>query len=574
MSRPELVRDTPAAASEPVQAHVGVATRTGRRKANEDYAYARPSTGRGVAEVIAVIADGMGGGPGGRLAAETTARGFFEAYESLPATLGVDRAAARALTAMNRWVYAQGQQDPQLKNMATTFSALIVRGRQAHVIHVGDTRVYRLRDTQLTRITRDHVHEHPDLKHVLHRAVGLEENVRADYAVNELRAHDRYLLVSDGVHGVLDDARLAAALAERESPSVSAERVVEAALAAGSQDNVTAVVVDVVAVPAADRLTLEHDLAALPILELPNVGDTIDGFQLLAQISDGRYSRLFRADDTRERREVTLKFPHPRVADDDEYRRAFLREAWVAGQVQSPYVADVVELPPGRRTRLYSVMPYYDGELLETRLKRAPVSLAEGVDIGIKLAKAVYTLNRARIIHRDIKPENVMLRDGGLKLLDLGVARLPGLDGDDVVAVPGTPSYMAPELYTGARGDERSDVYALGVTLYRVFSAGHYPYGEIEPFMRPRFTRRTPLARHRPDLPAWLDDVLAKAAAVEADQRYADAMELAFALENGMARGAQVVARRLSLYERNPLRFWQVVAALLALTLFVVLIFD
>lgn len=557
-----------------LQAHIGVATRIGCRKANEDYAYARPSTGRGVAEVIAVIADGMGGGPGGRLAAETTVRGFFEAYEGFPATLGVDRAAARALAAMNRWVHAQGQQDPQLKNMATTFSALILRGRQAHVVHVGDTRIYRLRDGQLTPITRDHVHEHPDLKHVLHRAVGLEDNVRADYAVHELRAHDRYLLASDGVHGVLDDTCLAAALAERESPTVSAERVAEAALAAGSQDNVTAVVVDVVAVPAVDRLTLEHDLATLPILELPNVGDTIDGFHLMTQVSDGRYSRLFRADDTVEQREVILKFPHPRVADDDEYRRAFLREAWVAGQVQSPYVADVVELPPGRRTRLYSVMPYYQGELLEQRLKRAPVSLAEGVDIGIKLAKAVYTLNRVRIIHRDIKPENVMLRDGGLKLLDLGVARLPGLDGDSPSGVPGTPSYMAPELYSGAGGDERSDVYALGVTLYRMFSGGHYPYGEIEPFMRPRFTRRTPLARYRPDLPAWLEDVVAKATAVEADQRYADAMELAFALENGMARGAQVVARRRSLYERNPLRFWQVIAALLALTLFLVLIFD
>lgn len=563
-------RRAPAPPSTSIQTHVGVATQVGRRKANEDFAHARAPAGRGLMETVAAIADGMGGGPAGRLAAETTVRGFFEAYESLPATLGVDRAAARALSAMNRWVHAQGQQDPRLKNMATTFSALILRGRQAHVIHIGDTRVYRLRDDSLVLLTRDHVHQHPDLKHVLHRAVGLEENVRADYSLHELRAHDRYLLCSDGVHGVLDEAKLKATLAERESPTVSAERVIAAALAAGSQDNVTAIVLDVVAVPAVDRLTLEHDLAELPILDLPSVGQTIDGFRLLAQLSDGRYSRLFRAEDTIDGREVTLKFPHPRVTGDDEYRRAFLREAWVAGQIQSPYVVDVIELPPGRRTRLYSVMPYYDGELLEARLRRAPVSLADGVDIGLKLAKAVYVLNRARIIHRDIKPENVMLLPadaGGLKLLDLGVARLPGLEDEHHATSPGTPSYMAPELFAGAPGDERSDVYALGVTLYRLFSGGHYPYGEVEPFMRPRFSRRTPLSRHRPDLPAWLDDVLAKATAVDTEQRFGDAMELAFALENGLARGAQVVVRPTSLYQRNPLRFWQTVSALLALAL-------
>ena len=576
--------------AEQLQTRMGFVSATGKRAANEDFVMAcLGDTFRVVNDTLAVIADGVGGASGGREAAETTARGFVDAYYSMPGTLGVNRAAARALAAMNRWVYAQGRQDPRLHNMATTFTALMLRGRQAHIVHVGDTRVYRLREHRLLRLTEDHAHHHPDLQHVLLRAVGLEANVRADYATHGLKPHDRFLLCSDGLHGVLVDARIQAILDQRASPQEAADHLVTAALHAGSQDNVSALVVDVVGLPVADQVHLETVVAALPILDLPKVGDNVDGFHLAEMISDGRYSRLFRAENTLEDalglREVVLKFPHPRVTTDTLYRRAFVREAWVASQVRSPYVGDIIELSPARQTRLYSAMPYYRGQTLESRLVNPPlVSLEEGVTIGITLAKAVYALNRLRIIHRDIKPDNVLLEPGptryvkndgasgwGLKLLDLGVARLPGIQDAADADVPGTPSYMAPELFEGQAGDERSDVYALGVTLYRMYTGGHYPYGEVEPFSRPRFHKRQSLTRHRPDLPAWLDAALARATAVDSSERYGDAMELAFELENGLMRGAKGQVQKISLYDRNPTRFWQVISLLLLLTLIVVL---
>ena len=121
------------------------------------------------------------------------------------------------------------------------------------------------------------------------------------------------------------------------------------------------------------------------------------------------------------------------------------------------------------------------------------------------------TLHRAGIIHRDIKPDNViLLAGGGLRLVDLGVARVPLLEDFPAQDIPGTPSYMAPELFSGRAGDEFSDLYALGVTVYRMFTAA-YPYGEIEPFSRPRFGKPVSLSRYRPDLPAWLDAVIGKA---------------------------------------------------------------
>ena len=93
----------------------------------------------------------------------------------------------------------------------------------------------------------------------------------------------------------------------------------------------------------------------------------------------------------------------------------------------------------------------------------------------------------------------ILLRDGGLRLVDLGVCRAPHLEDFPQQDIPGTPSYMAPELFQGQRGDEASDLFALGVTVYRMF-AGAYPYGEIEPFSKPRFGKPQPLCARRPDL--------------------------------------------------------------------------
>lgn len=104
-----------------------------------------------------------------------------------------------------------------------------------------------------------------------------------------------------------------------------------------------------------------------------------------------------------------------------------------------------------------------------------------------------------------------------------------------------------------------------------MFSAGHYPYGEVEAFSRPRTTKYASLSQYRPDLPAWLDMVLAQASEVERDKRLADVMELAYELEDGINRGAKTRAPAKPLMERDPVSFWKAVSFLLALALFAAL---
>jgi serine/threonine protein phosphatase PrpC len=540
-----------------------IVSRQGRREDNQDFAgIAQPSPqDLALCGAVLAVADGMGGAKGGRVAAEMCVHGFMEAwYGGLPETLGLERRVDRALGSANLWIHAMGRRDPNLAGMGSTFSAVILRGRRAHLAHVGDSRIYRLRGESLERLSEDHTLGGPEQDHILYRAVGLEDRLRIDYSEHPLEPHDRFLLCSDGLYGALKQADLARVLLERATPESTAETLVELALQRGSQDNVTALVADVLSLPKADRHSFRGLIEALPLLDLPKVGDTVDGFRLEKPLASGRYGALFIATDERNKNPVVLKFPHPRVATEREYCDAFLREAWIGARVKSPWVAEILEQPAGRQTRLYSVMPFYSGETLEQRVRRGPpMPLEAGMDRALKLCKAVHALHRQRIVHRDIKPDNVLLmEDGGLRLLDLGIARLPAWDEDAAEPLPGTPSYMAPELFQGERGSIASDVFALGVTIYRMF-ADAYPYGEVEPFSTPRFGKPRPLDRFRPDLPVWLDAVLARAFAVDPAKRYADSIELAYELEAGMAKGGgkRTPARRVPWYERNPLLFWK-----------------
>ena len=559
-----------------VRASVGFFSERGPRERNEDFAGAvfgweLPTPRQ---EVVAAIADGIGGAKGGRVAAETAVRGFLDGFCELPETVEVRRGAARIVNSLNNWIHALGRQDPNLRGMGCTFTALVLRGRIAHVLHLGDTRAYRLSAERLTCLTTDHTQEHGSgQSRVLYRALGVEPEARLDYISQPMARHDRFLLCSDGVHGVLSLESMADILREHSASNDTARALVTAALQSGSNDNCTAMVLDVVALPTGGSADVSAAMMQLPLIPVPIGGETVDGFLLKALLSEGRYTTLYLAADEIERGEVVLKFPKPQLAAVATYRAAFAREAWVGTRVHSPWVGHIIELPPERQTCLYTVMPFYQGELLEARLTRRPApGLEEGRNIAIKLARAVAALHRLNIIHRDIKPDNIILeRNGSLKLIDLGVVRVVGLEDFAPDNIPGTRAYMAPEMFNGEAGNEATDIYAVGVTLFRTF-AGEFPYANADATSAPRRDRPMSLSALRPDLPAWLEAALARAVAANPAERFGDISELAVEMEAGPARTLAPSTRPLTFYERKPVRFWQIVAALLALVLVLTLL--
>lgn len=550
----------------------GFASDIGKRDDNQDFAASCLEELPRHHGLVAAVADGVGGAKGGRVAAELTVRAFIDDYLSQSDALPPRRTAAKALESINHWLHVQGQKDAKLRGMSAVFTGIVVKGHRLHSFHVGDTRLYRLRDGVLSLLTKDHKPEGAEDSHYITRAIGMEESVRIDYRVHDVAVHDRLLLSSDGVHGPLNHGQLEAIVNARASPDETARQLVADALAAGGTDNATALVIDMVDLPPVTLEDLDSVFASLPVIDPPKVGDTVDGFRLDALLSDGDYSRVFRARDLKEPRDVLLKFPrHDTIGSEATARAAFAREAWVASRVQHAFIGSVLTLPPRRQTCLYIAQPFHDGETLEHRLLRAPpVALGEGLDIALKLAKAIGALHRAGIIHRDIKPENVILTsDGGLKLIDLGVARLPHLDGTpDLAHIPGTASYRPPEMFDGNRGDETTDIFALGVTLYRMFT-GAYPYGEIEPFVRPRLGRPEPLTARRRDLPAWLDNLILTAIAPDPAERFQDGFEMAYRLENGVLSTAPSSVRHRPWWHRHPEKLWQAISLLLFLALIV-----
>jgi serine/threonine protein phosphatase PrpC len=195
----------------------GMASQTGKRSANEDYCAVYDGTAheRATHGLVAAVADGVGGAKGGRIAAELAVRSFIDGYYAAPSTIGVAACAAHAIRPYNRWLHGMGIADPEMEGAATTFTALVLRGRRMHALHIGDTRAWRLRGGVLTKLTEDHVLPQPALRHVLYRALGVEMDVRLDTRVEELAQHDRLLLTSDGLHGALSERAIARLLDER-----------------------------------------------------------------------------------------------------------------------------------------------------------------------------------------------------------------------------------------------------------------------------------------------------------------------------------------------------------------------
>ncbi|HSS15168.1 MAG TPA: protein kinase, partial [Rhizomicrobium sp.] len=521
-----------------VRASVGFFSDAGPRPDNQDFAAAlfgwelQPPRH----DVIAVLADGIGGAKGGRIAAETAVRGFLDGFCDLPESVPVQRAAAGVAATLNQWIHAQSQRDTLLTGMGCTFTALILKGQTAHILHAGDSRLYRQREGGLVCLTSDHVRRTEDTA-TLTRALGVEADLRLDYMSQPAALHDRYLLTSDGVHGALAPETMGQVLRGHAAPQDTARALVVAALERGSDDNCTALVLDVVHLPAPTAAGIAETIAHLPLVAPPTIGQKIDDFAIKALVSEGHYSRLFAASDTAEGGDVVVKFPKPESAQAEIHRQAFLREQWAGSMVQNPWVGRTMKLAPGRQSCLYTVMPLYEGELLETRLARRPqLELEQARAIGVTLARGAAALHRAGVIHRDIKPDNVILESGsGLKLIDLGAARVAALADAMPCDIPGTRAYMAPEMNEGEAGNPATDIYALGVTLFRALS-GEFPYANPDAVSPPKRERPQELCALRPDLPAWLDAALARAIARDPDDRFDDMEAFALELEAGPPR--------------------------------------
>ncbi|MEE5100524.1 bifunctional protein-serine/threonine kinase/phosphatase [Pseudomonas alliivorans] len=494
------------------------------------------------------LADGVSQCADGALAAQSTLQALALDYYSTPETWGVAQSLDRLLLAQNRWLLANG--------LLTTLSALVLRGRRFTLAHVGDCRAYRWQSGKLNRISEDHVWEQADMQHVLKRALGLDQYVVMDYLEGELCEGERLLLVSDGIWATLGDASIRSILTEQEDLDSAVRTLVSAAHLAGSQDNASALLIQVDGLGEDDLGDALLQLQQWPLPPALKPGQVFENWTVGNVLAQSRQSILYRAHDAHGLPWLIKTLPSARH-DEPGAGQGLLLEEWFLRRVAGRFFPEIHPLP--ERQHLYYAMREYSGRTLAHLFSLSgPLPLAQWQDLATRLLRATGLLHRRNIIHRDIKPENLLLGDDGeLRLLDFGLAFCPGLSAVNAEDLPGTPSFIAPEAFNGAEPDPQQDLYAVGITLYYLLT-GHYPHGEIEAFQHRRFGTPIPASRYRPDLPLWLSQSLDKAVQANPAQRYETAEQWQLELEQAEQR--PVVARPRPLLEREPLKVWRTLA--------------
>lgn len=572
---------------------IGFASLAGRKDSNEDFCAAMlPEPGQEAMGSIVAIADGVSTGGMGKEAAQTTVTSLVRDYYATPETWDTTVALERIIRAQNSWLAGVNRRRHPAIGL-TTLTALVLRGQSYALAHVGDTRAYVLRDGQLTQLTSDHVVDHPDLRHQLLRSVGADDALVVDYAQGDLQVGDVFVLLSDGVHNVLPAKRFSALLSQAtaaigaaplaDSQSLS-RQLVDAALAAGSTDNATAMVVRVLGLLDANLRDENRRALALPIPPRLKVGDLIDGLKVTAPVADNGIHVLYQVRDGQTQTLYALKTLHPARAHDPEERAMLAHEAWLAKRMQSSraakYFVHIHESLPGAQgsharaspSAFYLLYDWHAGDTLQQLLDRQhKLALPQALSVATQATRALGRLHRQHVIHRDIKPANLHQgEDGVLRVLDLGVA----LSGHEPEAMrrlhAGTPSYINPEQWGFNRKatasahedaaelpDAQSDLFALGVTLYQLLT-GKLPYGEVLLYQVGRYYR-DPVApsRHNPEVPIWLDHVLLKAVARDKRQRFETAEEFLLALERGASRSLTAPAAT-PLMQRDPTALWKI----------------
>lgn len=562
--------------------HFGGASVAGAKPVNQDAIAARMPGDQHLRQhkgVALALADGVSSSPRAQEASQTAVLEFLDEYFCTASTLSIGNSAAQVLHAINSWFCGQNRRVLD-DGLITTFTAIVVKGRTAHVVHAGDSRAWLVRGNQARALTTDHERRHNG-QWVLTRGLGIDPHLELEYSRHALQVGDRLLLTSDGVHRDLGSDALAALIGEADDLEAASAAVVKAALAAGSEDNASCLIGHVAALETESADEAQQRLRTRRIPPVMKPGHRIDHYRVEALLHHSTRSHVYRARCLQGGALRVLKAPSQRFAEDWPYLEGFAREHWLSQQLQHHALLRGYPVP-NDSPFLYSVFEHLEGISLRQWMRDHPVpSLAEARDMARLLVDGLRALQRQGVVHRDFKPENVLITRnselGSACIIDYGTAQIDGLAELPTAieeSVPmGSVGYIAPEYLLGDTVDWRADQFALGCVLYELLS-GHLPYDmERSRYQQPSSLadwHYRPIRKFRPDLPSWLDSALRKACAPDPAQRYAAYSEFLQDLTQA-GDAAKSAERRQPWIEREPVRVWQGIATILAIALIWVL---
>jgi len=492
---------------------------------------------------IAIVCDGLSSALGGAEASKRTTKYLMNNFKIRPKSWSIEKCIYSFINSINSILYTESQNNYHSSELLTTLTIVVVEGNRIYGANVGDSRIYLYRDNQLTQLSQDHILEEKPDESILSKAIGMEESVEPFYFENNIQSGDKIILCSDGLYSLLPNEELASGVGMGASFLV---KQANKKVAEDLPDDTTAVVLEVLQ---ADELNIlkKQNLIIPEILE---EGDYIDGYILEKSLV--RNGRTWLC--SKKTKQYVLKFAPIEARDDEIVLDLFIKEALNAKRIKSKLFPRAVI--PKNRTQRYYVMALADGQRLSDYLQGRTMSIEDSISLTNTLLDISQTLLKHDLVHGDIKPENIIIKEDAnrvkrFKMIDFG--SMVEIFSDD--SKSGTPSFLSPERFDGESISERSEIFAIGVTLYYALTS-RYPYGEIEPFETPTFEEPIKPSRYNKNIPQWLDIIVLRAINIDKEQRYDHYSHFKYELTNP-DKVKPIFSKQSSLIERSPLIFYK-----------------
>lgn len=561
---------------------LGQCTRAGSGHINQDFHGSLIPDGSALfAKGIAIaIADGISSSPVADRASEIAVKSFLSDYYCTSDAWSVKTAAQRVIRATNSWLHAQNGRpltdEDRDRGHVCTFSALILKSRTAHIFHIGDSRISRASGDVLEPLTEDHRVRLSSHETYLSRALGADRHVEIDYRSVPAQAGDMFVLTTDGVHEFVGAAETAQILKDhRDDLDAAARALVQRAVDRGSADDLTVQIVRVESVSDGSADELIEQGGALPPAPLLDAGQLFEGYEILRPIHGNSRSHIYLARDIASGEKVAIKVPSTELRDDDDHLRRLMLEEWIARRISNPHVLRAANVNRPRR-HLFVVTEFLEGISLDQWIRDHPEPDLEGVRrIVEQVGRGLQAFHRREMLHQDLRPHNIIVdADGCAKIIDFGSTWVAGVAETGVTGPPdemlGTIQYSAPEYMLGESGDERSDIFSLGVVAYQMLT-GELPFGtrRLEQGDRRalRQLRYVPARQRNGAVPDWVDAAIAKAVHPDRSRRYELLSEFLYDLRHPNPRLSK--PEQAPLLARSPELRWKVAAALLLAALIV-----